>query len=69
MTRFDAREAIEMDDRLVAPGGQIDDRLVSERETIHERILSINAQHVEKAKRNVELLRRFALDNGLPVVE
>ncbi len=48
---------------------QIDDRLVSERETIHERILSINAQHVEKAKRNVELLRRFALDNGLPVVE
>ncbi len=47
----------------------IDDRLLSGRETIRERILLINAQHVEKAKRNVELLRKFALDNGLPVVE
>ena len=48
---------------------QIDDRLVSERGTIRERILQVNAQHVERAKRNVVLLRHFALDKELPVVE
>jgi polysaccharide pyruvyl transferase WcaK-like protein len=48
---------------------QIDDRLASERDTIRERILLINAQHVEKAKLNVKLLRQFAVKNGLPVVE
>jgi polysaccharide pyruvyl transferase WcaK-like protein len=48
---------------------QIDDRLVSEREEIHERILVINAQHVERAKRNLLLLRQFAIEWGLPVVE
>jgi len=48
---------------------QIDDHLVSERGTIRERILQINARHVERAKRNVVLLRQFALEKGLPVVE
>jgi polysaccharide pyruvyl transferase WcaK-like protein len=48
---------------------QIDDRLVRERQSIRERILLINAQHAEKARRNVVLLRKFAIENGLPVVQ
>jgi len=48
---------------------QIDDRLVSERGSIRERILLINEQHVKRAMRNVELLRHFALEKELPVVE
>jgi polysaccharide pyruvyl transferase WcaK-like protein len=48
---------------------QIDDRLISERGSIRERILLINEQHIMRAKRNVELLRKFALEKGLPVVE
>lgn len=47
----------------------IDDRLVSERESLRQRILLINEEHVKKAKRNVELLREFALRWGLTVVE
>ncbi len=47
----------------------IDDRLVSERGPIRERILLIDAQHVKRAKRNAELLRQFALEKGLPVME
>jgi len=48
---------------------QITDRLVSEHDTLRERILAINATHAEKAKRNIELLRAFAKEKGLPVVE
>jgi polysaccharide pyruvyl transferase WcaK-like protein len=47
---------------------QIDDRLVNERESLRQRILLINAEHETKARRNVELLREFALKWGLPVV-
>ncbi len=47
---------------------RIVDRLVSERETMAKRILAINARHTEMAKRNVQLLREFAISKGLPVV-
>ncbi len=44
------------------------DRLVAENDAISKRILAENAKHTERAKRNVHLLREFAVSRGLPVV-
>lgn len=45
------------------------DKLMADRDAIKQRLLASNTRHVEAAKRNVELLRKFAVSKGLPVVE
>jgi len=45
------------------------DRLIREHEEIGARILATYSEHRERAERNIDLLREFALAHGLPVAK
>ncbi|MGD1060008.1 MAG: polysaccharide pyruvyl transferase family protein [Methanomassiliicoccales archaeon] len=45
------------------------DRLVARHDPIKERLGAICEKHTAMAKKNVELLRQFAISKGLPVIE
>ena len=44
------------------------DRLVHEHDAIKGRMLAVHQRHLERARENVKLLRRFCQEKGLPVV-